>query len=105
VIKHHDQKHGEGKVYLPHISASYSSSKEQAGTQSINPEAEAEVREEHCLLACYQWFAQLTSLYISGLPAQVDWDLSHQPSVKKIRHSVAYRQSDRGIFSIEVPSS
>lgn len=38
-------------------------------------------------------------------PPTVDWTLWHQPLIKKMPHRLNHRQSNGGIFSIEVLSS
>ena len=82
----------------------------RVGNQGMNLEA----MEECCLMACSLWFAQFVFLNIPRTPTQrrcththihtlTGWTHLLQSMIKKMSYRLAYRQSDRGSLSTDVP--
>jgi hypothetical protein len=104
MIKYHDQKQfGEERVAfsLQLLGHSASPREVKAGTKGRNLETrtEAEAMEEYYLLVCSICLPiHYRTICPKVVPFTVGWALSHQSSMKKIPHRLAYRQFDGAIF-------
>ena len=75
--------------------------------RNLEPGADAEAMERHCLLACSECFHIEPRTISPGVaPSSMDWALPQQSLIKRTHNRLAYSLILwEAFFSIEVPSS